>query len=111
LGSLIVEKKIMGKPVPLDSYNLKERVANMGTIQLELIEPGLKGSLWRQFLETKGEGIHHLGFHVDDIDKATAKMEEKGYKAIYSSKDATGNGATYFDTAEVGGIVIEIRNF
>jgi hypothetical protein len=38
-------------------------------------------------------------------------MEEKEYKAIYSSKDATGNGATYFDTAEVGGIVIEIRNF
>jgi catechol 2,3-dioxygenase-like lactoylglutathione lyase family enzyme len=108
-GSPIIEKRIMGKPVPLDSFNLTIRVAYIGTVQLELIEPGQKESLWRQHLDTKGEGINHLGFLVDDIDEAIANMEKRGYKTIYSSKEANGNGSAYFDTAGVGGILIELR--
>jgi len=59
-------------------------------------------------LETKGEGINHLGFLVDDIDREVAKLVKKGFKVISSGKFLTGGGFAYFDTGKVGGILFEL---
>lgn len=34
------------------------------TTQLEIIQPNGEPSAWQDFLDTKGEGVHHLAFHV-----------------------------------------------
>ncbi len=80
----------------------------MGQVELELIEPGEEESLWREFLDTRGEGINHLGFFVDDIDKESTELEKKGFRVLYSSRFQNGGGATYFDTAKIGGILMEL---
>ena len=105
---LPIERKVLGKPIDPDNFRLKVRVTQMGPVQLELIQPVAGESLWKEFLETKGEGINHLGFFVDDIDKEEAKLVEKGFKVLYSSRFQSGGGATYFDTGKVGGVILEL---
>lgn len=43
--------------------------ARWGKLYLELIEPGIGQSNAREWLETRGEGIFHLGYATDDLDQ------------------------------------------
>ncbi len=107
-GVVSVKRWIKGEPVDPASIKLKVSIAKVGSVDLELIEPGGGETLWQEFLDTHGEGINHLGFFVDDIEKETAKMEEKGFTPIYASRFQNGGGAAYFDTGKVGGILFEL---
>ena len=104
---LVTDRKVYGKPA--DDVKNKARLAQMmGQLYLELVQPVEGESIQKDFLETKGEGINHLGFFVDDIDKETAKLVEKGFKVISSTRYAGGGGIAYFDTDKVGGVIFEL---
>ena len=93
-------KSLMTKPV------IKQ--AKVGGITLELLQPTQDESLAREFLESKGEGINHIGFSVDDIDTQANKLVKKGFKVIFSQKFEQGGGCAYLNTDKVGGILIEL---
>lgn len=100
------ERILRGKPA--DDLKLKIRMAHVSPLRFELIEPVTgEGSIWKEFLESKGEGISHVAFLVDDIDKAEAELVEKGYKVIFRVRFANGGGTTYFETNEIGGVIFE----
>ena len=86
----------------------KVMAAQLGQVQLKLVEPAGGVSLWKEALDTRGEGIHHISFVVNDIDKETVKLVEKGLKIIAEGRFLNGGGYTYFDTAGVGGVVLEL---
>ncbi len=48
-------------------------------VELELIQPpeGHTG-----FIDTHGEGLHHWGFFVDDVDGEAARLVERGAKIV-----------------------------
>ncbi len=51
----------------------------------ELIEPvEEKKSLWHDFLNTRGEGLHHVSTRVTDVDATAAKMVAQGGKILTS---------------------------
>src|SRR5665648_358206 len=50
---------------------------------IELLEPTSEDSTIHKFIESKGEGIHHLCFKVPDVKLKTKELTEKGYKFIY----------------------------
>ena len=109
-GLVYKSRTINGQPMGPEDLKMKIRVANLGAIQIELMEPpsGEHGYLWREFLETRGEGINHLGFFVYDIDKETAKLEEKGLEVIASTRYQDAGGVSYFDTGNIGGVLLEL---
>lgn len=47
-------------------------------LQLELIQPGDAPSTWRNYLNEKGEGIHHVAFNVSDSKEAITSCEAFG---------------------------------
>lgn len=99
---------LWGKPVvPIDSVKIKIAVARLGPVEIELIQPIEGDSHWKRFLDTKGEGIQHLGFFCDDVDREEAKIAKRGFNIIYSSRRVEGGGACYFETG-VGDIVLEL---
>lgn len=51
-------------------------------IQFELIESDETASTWSEHLDTLGEGVHHIGFVVDDMDGKLAMLVEMGYPVI-----------------------------
>lgn len=101
-GQLLAEKPIQGLTADIKN---KVRVADVGPIRLELTQPAEGESIQKKFLETRDEGIHHLCFMVNDIDTATSKMVEKGFKIITQERYPKGGGLSYFDTDKVGGII------
>ena len=50
--------------------------------EIELMEPINPDSGVAKFLETKGEGIHHICLEVDDVDAELQSLESKGAKLI-----------------------------
>jgi methylmalonyl-CoA epimerase len=62
----------------------KVRIAFLpvGETHIELLEPASPDSNLAKFLESKGEGIHHIAFNVEDIDAALAALKEKGVQLI-----------------------------
>jgi len=90
-------------------YNLRIMVARMGAVDLQLIQPGQGKSLYREYLEKRGEGVYHLGFAVDDIDKAEAEVKRSGLRVISKGRREDGSGFAYLDSAERAGVTLLIR--
>ncbi len=107
-------RELWGKPVPSDTVTVKIAVAQLNEMQIELIQPVAQGTHWMEFLKKNGEGINHLGVHVDDIDEEETKLVNKGFKIIYRSRykrpDGSLHGAAYIETGKVGGVLFELRS-
>ncbi len=56
--------------VPVD-YSMRTAVTEVGGVQFEIVEPGAGDSQYREFLATKGEGLHHLILETPDGETAT----------------------------------------
>ncbi|MBA7552113.1 hypothetical protein ES705_44667 [subsurface metagenome] len=106
-SSNLTDFEVNGK-TPDTIVKRRIRFVQIGPIQLELVQPVEGESPQKEFLDSRGEGIDHIGFNVDDLDKEVDKLVKKGNKVILSGKSQTG-GFAYFDTCEVGNVIIELR--
>jgi methylmalonyl-CoA/ethylmalonyl-CoA epimerase len=85
-------------------------VLNDRSPQFELIEPIQGPSIHADWLAERGEGVHHLGYVVESLDRTTAEMEAAGHSAVarIHSFGADGDGAAaYYDTSDALGFLIE----
>lgn len=89
-------------------YRGKRAFFNMGPIQIELIELVDGKTIHEDFLKTKGEGLNHLGFRVDDLEVAKKNAEKAGLKIIQSFTRPDGTGFAYIDSDKVGGVLFEL---
>ena len=97
-----------GKPSPARA---KLAFIELKNITLELIEPDSNPSTWREFLDTKGEGVHHIAFELEGIDNNTALLEKKGMPLLQKG-DYEGGRYAYIDgTAKLGLILELLENF
>jgi catechol 2,3-dioxygenase-like lactoylglutathione lyase family enzyme len=90
-------------------YNIRVKVAQIGPIQIQLVQPGEGKSLYKDFLMKKGEGVFHLGFVVEDVDKSEAEVKKLGLHVLSSGRRKDGSGFSYLDTDEKGGVTLLIR--
>ena len=63
----VTQTQIYGKPAP-DAACVMAFFDMTPGVQLELIQPNEEPSVWRDYLNTYGEGIHHIAFQVDDAN-------------------------------------------
>lgn len=77
---------------------------------IELLEPTSEDSTIHKFIESKGEGIHHLCFKVPDVKKKTLELTQKGYKFIYPEPKIGAGGClvNFIHPKSTGGVLIEI---
>ncbi len=62
----------------IDEVKLRYRPFKIGPSTLELLESTEKDSVIDRFIQTRGEGVHHVTLEVDDLDAAIADCESKG---------------------------------
>lgn len=89
----------------------KMRLAFVGQDpQIELIESLDGPSIYTEWIERHGYGMHHFGFYVDSIAEATAAMQADGFDPVQTGR-ATGidgdGGYAYFETEDVLGVIAE----
>lgn len=90
------------------TLRMKLAFAHLGPLQFELIQPvGDEESIYTEFLKARGEGIQHLGFYLDNVEKTIAEFQGVGIGVI-QGRWSTDGGFGYMDTESVGGICFEI---
>ena len=104
----ITKRTDRGKTITSGGSKIKEVIGNMGMVRLQLIQPIEGKSIFQEFLDTKGEGVHHYAFLVDDIEKEEAKFVNKGFEILSSVRIEGGGGHIIINTAKTGGILIEL---
>lgn len=82
---------------------------DIGSIQFEFIEPVGDGTVWNDYLNQHGEGLHHVALFSRDSAASAAVFAEKGYQVIQQGYFGNGSGQyTYLDTDKDLGIVFEL---
>ena len=76
-------------------------------VQIELIEPDHEPSTWRNDLDRKGEGFHHIAFVVRDMKGSIQKLEEGGMKLLQTG-EYTGGRYAYLDANDTLKLVLEL---
>jgi catechol 2,3-dioxygenase-like lactoylglutathione lyase family enzyme len=91
------------------TYRGKMAMAQAGPIQLELIQI-LEGRSVYSDLLGEGEGLHHIGFFVRDMDDRLRAVREAGIPVLQHAllkRLGVSIEYAYLDTTETGGVVTE----
>ena len=67
----------------VEDQKVRTAFLKVGETKIELLEPTSPESTIAKFLETRGQGIHHITYAVEDgVAEALAECDEKGVRTI-----------------------------
>jgi methylmalonyl-CoA epimerase len=100
-------------PIEFETGTAKLRVVffQVGDVQLELIQVLEGETVHSKFLKERGEGLHHLGFFVTDLDKELAALKREGIEVLLRSEALGVVKFAYLDTEATLGIILELLQF
>jgi methylmalonyl-CoA/ethylmalonyl-CoA epimerase len=78
--------------------------------ELELLESTEPDGPVAKFIETRGEGVQHIAFRVENIDDALKELKEKGVRLIDQEprKGAGGARIAFIHPKETHGVLVEL---
>lgn len=82
-----------------------------GRTRIELLEPLTEESPIARFLESRGEGIHHICFEVEDLAGMVDRFRQSGAApaAAPGAPGAEGSHIAFIHPRGTGGVLIELR--
>ena len=77
---------------------------------VQLLQPTRPDSPVGKFLERNGEGVHHIGYGVDDVEAALADIGATGVRLVDSRPRHGSMGASiaFLHPKDVGGVLTEL---
>lgn len=92
------------------SEGVKTSFFNTGPNKIELLEAQSPDSPIAKFIEKKGEGIHHIAFAVDDIEKEIKRLKDLGFKFVQETpkKGADQKRIVFLHPKSTNGVLIEL---
>ena len=115
---LQMASEIYSKLLGVDSYK-KEEVESeqviteffkIGDSKIELLASLDQESAIAKFIEKKGEGIHHIAFHVDDIYAEMERLTKEGFILLNDKpkKGADNKLICFMHPKSVNGVLVEL---
>ncbi|MHB1414010.1 MAG: VOC family protein [Chloroflexota bacterium] len=102
------EATYRGKPA---QFRMRFALTDVGGFTLEMVQHLGGQTIYKDFQDKVGEGVHHLGLVVDNLGEAVAKMEAAGFKPIMTAvgygKSRDGEFA-YMGTEDELGTIYEL---
>lgn len=83
-------------------------IVSMGEAQLELMEPTDEDAVVAKFLESRGEGVHHISLAVDDLAELINNLEEKGVRILGKQLEGPGSKIAFIHPKNTFGILVEV---
>lgn len=77
---------------------------------VEIIQPVVGPSIYSDFIEDRGPGLHHVGYYVPDLEPIRARFAQLGYEEILSGggHGVDGDGMyVFWDLRDVVGSYVE----
>ena len=89
-----------------EPFTLRIAAVKIGGATYEFLQPVAGKSLWADFLESSGEGTHHVAFTVKDWAADVARIQEGG-SVMVAGATVDNKRWAYFDT-HIGGLIVEL---
>ncbi|RFU78919.1 methylmalonyl- epimerase [Trichoderma arundinaceum] len=109
----VTNHQYRGQP---SNFELKVAFATHGNIVWEIMQPVAGPSIMREFLDTHGEGIHHVAFDCQHVPQHQRReeFERRGYQLVQSGIWHGKKGTCefmFFDTENTIGTCFESYTF
>lgn len=106
----VTDQTYQGAPA---EFAIKVAFAKSGNMIWELMEPLWGPSIFQDFLEEHGDGLHHVAYDCKDRpwDERIAELEGRGFKMVQGGKWKGQNAFAFFGTTEATGTIFETYQF
>ena len=118
VSSLKEPSKVFGNILGIDNTSTEEvidqkvvtDIFDTGRGKVELLEATSDDSPISNFLEKRGNGVHHIAFLVDDLEIALKDLAESGIDLIDKSPriGAEGMLIAFLHPKSTGGVLVEL---
>jgi methylmalonyl-CoA/ethylmalonyl-CoA epimerase len=94
----------------VESQKVRVAFLKAGETKLELLEPTTQESTIAQFIEKRGEGMHHIALGVNSIEERIIEMKEKGIRMIDEEPRIGAGGAhiAFMHPKSASGVLVEL---
>lgn len=94
----------------LETQQLNVSFFKLDDTKVELLEPISEKSTVHKFLQTKGEGIHHVAFEVDDIYAEMERLKSEGFQPLTEKPyvGALNKLVCFFHPKTTNGVLVEL---
>lgn len=81
-----------------------------GESKIELLESTNPNGVISRFIEKKGEGIHHIAFHVENIESEMKRLQTEGFILLneFPAKGADNKLVCFLHPKTTIGVLIEL---
>jgi methylmalonyl-CoA/ethylmalonyl-CoA epimerase len=94
----------------VSAQKTKAGFLKIGESNIELVQPSEPDSPLVKFLESKGQGIHHICLEVDDVASEVKSLLEKGAKMVDQQPrpGAHQTKVAFIHPKSSGGVLLEL---
>ena len=82
----------------------------VGETRIELLQPTAEDSPISRFLAKRGNGLHHIAVHVDDLSQKFEELKRRGVRMISDEIKVGAGGHLYVfvHPESTGGVLLEL---
>lgn len=112
--SLPLFETLLGTPCYKQEQVLSEKVTTAffqkGETKIELLESMDEDGVIAQYIEKRGEGIHHIAFEVADIRAEMERMKNQGFRLLMEEpkKGADNKLICFLHPRSTNGVLVEL---
>ncbi|MCQ1530573.1 methylmalonyl-CoA epimerase [Lutispora saccharofermentans] len=94
----------------VEEQKVKVAFLPVGDTEIELLEATTPDSPIAKFIENKGQGVQHIAFRVDDLEKALEEMKKLGIRLIDEKPRYGAGGAriAFLHPKSTNGVLVEL---
>lgn len=100
---------VVGEEV-VEHEKVRAAMVPVGETRFELLEATSEDSAIARFISKRGEGLHHVAIHVNDISAAFEELKSRGVRLISDEIKVGAGGHLYFfvHPSATGGVLLEL---
>jgi methylmalonyl-CoA epimerase len=94
----------------VEAEKVRLSMVPVGESRIELLEPLSDDSPIAKFLAKRGEGLHHVALHVDDLSGTVERLKANGTRLISDDIKVGAGGHLYVfvHPSSAGGVLLEL---
>jgi methylmalonyl-CoA/ethylmalonyl-CoA epimerase len=93
-----------------EDQGVEEAMGQVGESWIQLLRPLGPNTPVGKFIEARGEGVHHIGYGVKDVQAALAELKGHDLRLIDEHPRPGSRGASiaFIHPKSVGGVLVEL---
>ena len=98
------------KTEPVTSEAVNTAFFKVGNTKIELLQALEEGSTIDKFIAKRGEGLHHIAFEVNDLEKEMERLKAEGFVILNDipKRGADNKLVCFVHPKDTNGVLIEL---